>query len=66
MLIQVLGLADCGNKPRANVVSISYSTGADFNDPTDPSSAQLLQLQCAEIGKVRALSIPRRRHCVQS
>ena len=61
VLIQVPGLADCGNKPRANVVSISYSTGADFNDPTDPSSAQLLQLQCAEIGKVRTFNPSRRR-----
>ncbi|KAI0719330.1 subtilisin-like protein [Cerioporus squamosus] len=46
------GLVDCGNKPRANVVSISYSTGADFNDPTDPTTPPLLQRQCAEIGKL--------------
>ncbi|RPD60128.1 subtilisin-like protein [Lentinus tigrinus ALCF2SS1-7] len=50
--IKQLGLADCGNKPRANVVSISYSTGVDFFDPTDITSSQLLQRQCAEIGKL--------------
>lgn len=40
-------LKDCGNKPRANVVSISYSTGTDIVDFTPE-----LQRQCAEYGKV--------------
>ncbi|TFK92673.1 subtilisin-like protein [Polyporus arcularius HHB13444] len=50
--IKQLGLVDCGNKPRANVVSISYSTSPDINDPTDPATTQLVQRQCAEIGKL--------------
>ncbi|KAI0749811.1 subtilisin-like protein [Daedaleopsis nitida] len=47
-------LADCGNKPRANVVSISYSTNYDV---VDPDVTPALERQCAEFGKLALTGI---------
>jgi tripeptidyl-peptidase I len=50
----LVGITDCGNKPRTNVISISYSLNPDTNDPT---ISPVVQRQCAEFGKVCVLSL---------
>ncbi|KAK7045228.1 subtilisin-like protein [Favolaschia claudopus] len=42
-------ITDCGNKPRTNVVSISYHFNPDLNDPV---ISPIVQRQCAEFGKL--------------
>ena len=44
-------LKDCGDAPRANVLSISYSSSPDVSDQ---GVLSMLQRMCTEIGKVRA------------
>ncbi|KAJ6578646.1 subtilisin-like protein [Mycena vulgaris] len=43
------GITDCGNKPRTNVISISYHFNPDL---IDPSISPVVQRQCTEIGKL--------------
>ncbi|KAK7001547.1 subtilisin-like protein [Favolaschia claudopus] len=43
------GITDCGNKPRTNVISISYHFNPDI---IDPSISPVVQRQCAEFGKL--------------
>ncbi|KAJ7743035.1 subtilisin-like protein [Mycena maculata] len=43
------GITDCGDKPRTNVISISYHFNPDLNEP---SIAPVVQRQCTEIGKL--------------
>ncbi|KAJ7440062.1 subtilisin-like protein [Mycena galericulata] len=43
------GITDCGDKPRTNVISISYHFNPDLNDP---SISPVVQRQCTEIGKL--------------
>ncbi len=43
------GLKDCGDVPRANVLSISYAAAPDTQNPV---FAPVLQRECAELGKV--------------
>jgi tripeptidyl-peptidase-1 len=50
--ISTAGITDCGNKPRTNVISISYHLNPDLNDP---AISPVVQRQCAEFGKVRHL-----------
>ena len=52
-LMICLDLTDCGDKPVANVVSISYGLNAD--DREDVTTA-IIQRQCTEFGKVRSQS----------
>ncbi|KAF7335380.1 Subtilisin-like protein [Mycena venus] len=42
------GITDCGNKPRTNVISISYHLNPDLNDP---AISPVVQRQCTEFGK---------------
>ncbi|KAJ7212411.1 subtilisin-like protein [Mycena haematopus] len=48
------GITDCGNKPRTNVISISYHLNPDINDP---SISPVVQRQCAEFGKLALTGI---------
>ncbi|KAJ7087067.1 subtilisin-like protein [Mycena epipterygia] len=43
------GITDCGDKPRTNVISISYHFNPDL---IDPSISPVVQRQCTEIGKL--------------
>ncbi|KAJ7034568.1 subtilisin-like protein [Mycena alexandri] len=43
------GITDCGDKPRTNVISISYHFNPDL---IDPSISPVVQRQCTEIGKI--------------
>ena len=45
------GLADCGDKPAANVVSVSYGFNPDLHDDVN-DTAPVLRRQCTEFGKV--------------
>ncbi|KAJ7203551.1 subtilisin-like protein [Mycena pura] len=47
--IFVLGITDCGDKPRTSVISISYHFNPDLIDPT---ISPVVQRQCTEIGKL--------------
>ncbi|KAM5532609.1 hypothetical protein V8D89_013735 [Ganoderma adspersum] len=44
-----VNITDCGNKPLAHVLSLSYATSPDVNDPHIVAA---LARQCAEIGKL--------------
>ncbi|KAF7346770.1 Subtilisin-like protein [Mycena sanguinolenta] len=48
------GITDCGDKPRTNVISISYHLSPDLNDPTISPE---LQRMCTEIGKLSLTGI---------
>ncbi|KAJ6592444.1 subtilisin-like protein [Mycena capillaripes] len=48
------GITDCGNKPRTNVISISYHLDPDVNDP---SISPVVQRQCTEIGKLTLMGV---------
>ncbi|RDX57219.1 subtilisin-like protein [Lentinus brumalis] len=48
------GLTDCGNKPRANVVSISYHFEPDY---IDPGITPIVQRGCREFGKLSLTGI---------
>ncbi|KAJ6556244.1 subtilisin-like protein [Mycena capillaripes] len=48
------GITDCGNKPRTNVISMSYHFFPDLNDP---SITPIVQRQCAEFGKLTLTGI---------
>ncbi|KAF7363047.1 Subtilisin-like protein [Mycena venus] len=48
------GITDCGNKPRTNVISISYHLHPDINDP---AISPVVQRQCTEIGKLALTGI---------
>ncbi|KAJ7800197.1 subtilisin-like protein [Mycena olivaceomarginata] len=48
------GITDCGNKPRTNVISISYHLNPDLNDP---AISPVVQRQCAEFGKLALTGI---------
>ena len=49
-----LDLTDCGDKPVASVVSISYHLNPDIHED---DITPVIQRQCTEFGKVRALTI---------
>ncbi|KAJ7259142.1 subtilisin-like protein [Mycena haematopus] len=48
------GITDCGDKPRTNVISISYHLSPDINDP---SISPVVQRACTEIGKLSLTGI---------
>ncbi|KAJ6484040.1 subtilisin-like protein [Mycena sanguinolenta] len=48
------GITDCGNKPRTNVISISYHLNPDINDP---NISPMVQRQCTEFGKLSLTGI---------
>ncbi|KAJ6454198.1 subtilisin-like protein [Mycena sanguinolenta] len=48
------GITDCGDKPRTNVISISYHLSPDLNDPT---ISPALQRMCTEFGKLSLTGI---------
>ena len=45
----ITGLKDCGDQPSSNVVSLSYTSLPDIEDP---EIQPILRRECAEIGKV--------------
>ena len=45
----ITGLKDCGDQPLSNVMSLSYTSLPDIDDP---EIQPILRRECAEIGKV--------------